>query len=206
VAAPQRTGRTGLRAVAPAAPRMTAIGQDEYGEAEDVLRVEEIDSPQIGDDKVLLRVHAAGVDRGVWHLMTGLPYPIRLAGYGVRRSRTRVRGREVAGRVEAVGARVSTLKAGDEVFGVGEGCFAQHAGARADRLAPAPGTLSAAQAATVPLSALTVLQASGTTPGCSRGRGCWSSAPRAVSARSLCNSQRWSGPTVPSPPLRGRTP
>ncbi|MDT7578162.1 MAG: hypothetical protein QOH17_4495 [Pseudonocardiales bacterium] len=138
---------------------MTAIVQDEYGEAEDVLRVEEIDRPQIGDDEVLLRVHAAGVDRGVWHLMTGLPYAIRLAGYGVRRSRTRVRGREVAGRVEAVGARVSTLKAGDEVFGVGEGCFAQYARARADRLAPAPGTLSAAQAAAVPLSALTALQA-----------------------------------------------
>jgi NADPH:quinone reductase-like Zn-dependent oxidoreductase len=138
---------------------MTAIVQDEYGEAEDVLRMQEIDPPQIGDDEVLLRVHAAGVDRGVWHLMSGLPYPIRLAGYGVRRPRTRVRGREVAGRVEAVGAQVRTLKPGDEVFGVGEGCFAQYARARADRLAPAPATLSAVQAAAVPISALTALQA-----------------------------------------------
>jgi NADPH:quinone reductase-like Zn-dependent oxidoreductase len=104
-------------------------------------------------------VHAAGVDRGVWHLMSGLPYPIRLAGYGVRRPRTRVRGREVAGRVEAVGAQVRTLQPGDEVFGVGEGCFAQYARARADRLAPAPATLSAVQAAAVPISALTALQA-----------------------------------------------
>ncbi len=158
--APQlRTGRAGLRAVAPEAPTMTAIVQDEYGQAEDVLSVQEIDRPQIGDHEVLLRVQAAGVDRGVWHLMTGLPYAIRMAGYGIRRPRTRVRGREVAGRVEAVGAQVSTLKPGDEVFGIGEGCFAQYARARADKLAPAPATLSATQAAAVPISALTALQA-----------------------------------------------
>jgi NADPH:quinone reductase-like Zn-dependent oxidoreductase len=91
--------------------------------------------------------------------MAGLPYPIRLAGYGVRRPHTRVRGREVAGTVEAVGAQVSTLKPGDAVFGIGEGCFAQYARARADKLAPAPTTLSAVQAAAVPISALTALQA-----------------------------------------------
>ena len=72
---------------------MKAIVQDEYGEAEDVLRLEETDRPEIGDDEVLVRVHAAGVDRGVWHLMTGLPYPIRLAGFGLRAPKTRVRGR-----------------------------------------------------------------------------------------------------------------
>jgi NADPH:quinone reductase-like Zn-dependent oxidoreductase len=81
---------------------MKAIVQDEYGEAQNVLSLAEIDRPRIGDD-VLLRVHAAGVDRGVWHIMAGLPYPIRLVGYGFRAPMTRVRGREVAGRVEAVG-------------------------------------------------------------------------------------------------------
>ena len=76
---------------------MQAITQDRYGEAEDVLRLEEIARPAIGDEEVLLRVHAAGVDRGVWHLMTGLPYPVRLAGYGIRAPKTPVRGRESPG-------------------------------------------------------------------------------------------------------------
>lgn len=137
---------------------MKAIVQDKYGQAEDVLRVEEIDRPVIGDDEVLLRVHAAGVDRGVWHLMTGLPYPVRLAGYGVRAPKTRVRGREVAGRVEAVGKDVTTLRPGDEVFGIGEGSFAEYARATQDRLAPKPANLTFEQAAAVPVSALTALQ------------------------------------------------
>jgi NADPH:quinone reductase-like Zn-dependent oxidoreductase len=134
-----------------------AIVQDEYGDA-DVLRFEEIDRPEIGDDEVLLRVHAAGVDRGAWHLMTGLPYPIRLAGYGVRAPKTRVRGREVAGRVEAVGRNVTSLRPGEAVFGIGEGTFAEYATARADKLAPKPKNLTFEQAAAVPVSALTALQ------------------------------------------------
>lgn len=137
---------------------MQAVVQDGYGEAEDVLRVEEIDRPDIGDDEVLVRVLAAGVDRGVWHLMTGLAYPIRLAGYGIRAPKTRVRGREVAGRVEAVGRHVTTLQPGDAVFGVGEGCFAEYATARPDKLAYMPKNLTAEQAAAVPVSALTALQ------------------------------------------------
>jgi len=100
---------------------MRAITQDRYGEAGDVLRLEEIGRPAIGDEEVLLRVHAAGVDRGVWHLMTGLPYPVRLAGYGIRAPKTPVRGREVAGRVEATGSAVTTLHVGDEVFGIADG-------------------------------------------------------------------------------------
>src|SRR3981081_1819549 len=103
---------------------MQAIVQDRYGEAADVLRLEQTGRPAIGDGEVLLRVHAAGVDRGIWHLMTGLPYPVRLAGYGVRAPKTRIRGREVAGRVEAVGKDVTTLRRGDEVFGIGEVSFA----------------------------------------------------------------------------------
>ena len=141
------------------ATTMQAIVQDHYGPAQDVLRLEEIDRPTIGDGEVLLRVHAAGVDRGVWHLMTGLPYPVRLAGYGIRAPKTPVRGREVAGRVEATGSAVTTLHVGDEVFGIADGSFAQYASARPDKLAPKPANLSFTQAAAVPVSALTALQA-----------------------------------------------
>ena len=138
---------------------MQAITQDRYGEAEDVLRLEEIARPAIGEEEVLLRVHAAGVDRGVWHLMTGLPYPVRLAGYGIRAPKTPVRGREVAGQVEATGPAVTTLHVGDEVFGIADGSFAEYASARPDKLAPKPANLTFAQAAAVPVSALTALQA-----------------------------------------------
>src|SRR5580692_13137408 len=114
------------------ATTMQAIVQDQYGPAQAVLRLEEIDRPTIGDGEVLLRVHAAGVDRGVWHLMTGLPYPVRLAGYGIRAPKTPVRGREVAGRVEATGRAVTTMHVGEEVFGIADGSFAQYASARLD--------------------------------------------------------------------------
>jgi NADPH:quinone reductase-like Zn-dependent oxidoreductase len=138
---------------------MQAITQDRYGEAEDVLRLQEIARPAIGAEEVLLRVHAAGVDRGVWHLMTGLPYPVRLAGYGIRAPKTPVRGREVAGRVEATGPAVTALHVGDEVFGIADGSFAEYASARPDKLAPKPANLTFTQAAAVPVSALTALQA-----------------------------------------------
>jgi NADPH:quinone reductase-like Zn-dependent oxidoreductase len=137
---------------------MQAITQDRYGEAEDVLRLEEIARPSLGEADVLLRVYAAGVDRGVWHLMTGLPYPARLA-CGIRAPKTRVRGREVAGRVVAAGPAVTALHVGDEVFGIADGSFAQYASARPGRLAPKPANLTFAQAAAVPVSALTALQA-----------------------------------------------
>ena len=83
-------------------------------------------------------VHAAGVDRGVWHLMTGQAYLIRVAGYGFRRPKNPVRGREVAGRVEAVGKTVTRFRQGDAVMGVGEGTFAEYARAREDKLVPKP--------------------------------------------------------------------
>jgi NADPH:quinone reductase-like Zn-dependent oxidoreductase len=139
---------------------MTAIVQDEYGPSpEDVLRVEEIDRPVIGEDEVLVRVHAASVDRGTWHVMAGLPYPIRLAGFGVRRPKYRNPGRSLAGTVEAVGTGVTALTPGDSVFGIGEASFAEYARARADKLAPKPAKLSFDQAAAVPVSALAALQA-----------------------------------------------
>ena len=95
-------------------------------------------------------MHAAGVDRGVWHLMTGLPYAVRLAGFGFRAPKTPCPGRELAGPVEAVGAgRDQRSRSGDEVFGIGEGSFAEYARARPNKLAPKPANLTFEQAAAV---------------------------------------------------------
>src|ERR671933_670141 len=102
---------------------MKAIVRYKYGSS-DVLELRDIDKPGIGDDEVLVRVHAAGVDRGVWHLMTGLAYPIRLAGYGLRAPKNPVLGGDVAGVVEAVGKDVARFQSGDEVFGIGVGTYA----------------------------------------------------------------------------------
>jgi NADPH:quinone reductase-like Zn-dependent oxidoreductase len=137
---------------------MKAIVQDRYG-SPDVLRLGEIDTPVVGDDEVLVRVHAAGLDQGVWHLMAGLPYPVRLAGFGLRAPKNPVRGYDVAGRVEAVGGSVTRFQPGDEVFGTCHGSFAEYASARADRLAPKPANLSFEQAAAVPISGYAALQA-----------------------------------------------
>jgi NADPH:quinone reductase-like Zn-dependent oxidoreductase len=140
------------------ATTMRAIVQDAYGSA-DVLHLADIDRPEIGDAEVLVRVHAAGVDRGVLHLMTGLPYLIRAFGFGVRAPKNRVRGREVAGRVEAIGREVTRFRPGDEVMGICEGSFAEYACAREDRLAPRPANLTFEQAAAVPISASTAIRA-----------------------------------------------
>src|SRR5438874_3634802 len=137
---------------------MKAIVQDRYG-SPDVLELREIDRPVNGDDHVLVRVHAAGVDQGVWHEVAGLPYLFRIAGIGVRAPKNPIPGHDVAGTVEAVGEKVTGLRPGDEVFGTCRGPFAEHACARADRLAPKPANLSFAQAAAVPTSAATALQA-----------------------------------------------
>ncbi len=136
---------------------MKAIVQDEYGSPA-VLNLGEIDRPRIDDDEVLLRVHAAGVDRGVWHLMMGLPYLVRLFGYGLRAPKNPVPGLDVAGVVEAVGKDVTRFQAGDEVFGVGKGTFAEYASALERKLAPRPANLTFEQAAAVAISGLTALQ------------------------------------------------
>ena len=137
---------------------MKAIVQDTYGSA-DVLELRDIDLPQIADDQVLVRVHAAGVDRGVWHLMAGLPYPIRIAGYGVRAPKHPVLGMDLAGVVEAVGKDVTRFAPGDEVFGIGKGAFAEYAVAPEGKLAPKPANLTFEQAAAIAISGLTALQA-----------------------------------------------
>jgi NADPH:quinone reductase-like Zn-dependent oxidoreductase len=134
-----------------------AIVQDRYG-SPDVLELRDVDMPTPGADEVLVRIHAAGLDPGVWHLMTGLPYLVRL-GFGLRAPATRVRGTDLAGRVEAVGGNVTQFQPGDEVFGACRGSFAEYAVARTDRLAPKPSRLSFEQAAAVPVSGITALQA-----------------------------------------------
>ena len=137
---------------------MKAIVQDRYGAA-DVLDLQEIDQPVPADHELLVRVEAAGVDAGVWHLMTGLPYLVRVMGYGLRTPKVGIRGRDVAGRVEAVGTNVTRFRPGDEVFGICDGSFAEYVCARPDKLAPKPANLTFEQAAAVPISALTALQA-----------------------------------------------
>jgi|HubBroStandDraft_6_1064221.scaffolds.fasta_scaffold52783_2 NADPH:quinone reductase-like Zn-dependent oxidoreductase len=136
---------------------MRAIVQDAYGSA-DVLRLASISPPEIGAREVLLRVQAAGLDRGAWHLMTGTPYLLRVV-FGIRKPRNPVLGREVAGTVVAVGPQVTRFSAGDEVYGVGRGTFADYAAAREDKLARKPANATFEQAAVAPVSGLTALQA-----------------------------------------------
>jgi len=137
---------------------MRAIVQDRYGSAE-VLRLTEVARPEIADNEVLVRVRAAGLDRGTWHMMSGRPYLLRLFGFGLRRPKNRVPGFDVAGVVVAVGTDVSGFSPGDEVFGISRGSFGEYAAAREDKLARKPHNLTFEQAAVVPISAGTALQA-----------------------------------------------
>jgi NADPH:quinone reductase-like Zn-dependent oxidoreductase len=139
---------------------MKAIVQREYGSA-DVLQLKDIEKPDIEDNEVLVRVHAAGVDQGVWHLMTGLPYFVRpmIPDLGLRAPKSPVPGSDMAGVVVTVGKDVTRFKAGDEVFGIGKGSYAEYARAPEDKLAPKPANLSFEQSAVIPISGLTALQA-----------------------------------------------
>ena len=137
---------------------MKAIVQDTYGPA-DVLELREIERPEVGENDVLVRVLAAGSGPDVWHIMTGQPYMAR-AALGFRRPKVRVRGWDVAGTVEAVGASVTDFRPGDEVMGVAEGgSFAEYAITSPDKLVPKPANLSFEQAAALPISGVTALQA-----------------------------------------------
>ena len=142
------------------AERMTAVVQHEYGSSPDtVLRLAETDLPALGAGKVLVKVRAASVDRGTWHLMTGLPNLMRIMGFGLRRPKQPNPGRSLAGTVEAVGTDVTGFRPGDEVYGTGDGSFAEFALAQVGHLALKPVTLSFEEAAVVPVSGLTALQA-----------------------------------------------
>jgi NADPH:quinone reductase-like Zn-dependent oxidoreductase len=136
---------------------MKAIVRDRYGDT-GVLRLDEVPRPLPGDHDVLLRVLAAGLDRGAWHAMTGLPYLSRLI-FGARGPKNSVLGTDVAGTVVAVGPAVTRFSVGDEVFGFGGGAFAEYALVPDDQLAHKPPRLSFEHAATLPVSGVTALQA-----------------------------------------------
>ena len=136
---------------------MRAIVQDHYGNS-DQLRLAEVPDPQAGPGEVLVRVGAAGVDRGTWHAMAGRPLAARLA-LGLRAPRDRTPGRDVAGTVEALGHGVTGYTVGDAVYGTARGSFAELAVVPLTRLARRPANLSVEEAAAVPVSALTALQA-----------------------------------------------
>jgi NADPH:quinone reductase-like Zn-dependent oxidoreductase len=136
---------------------MQAITQDQYGSSE-VLRLDRVRRPAIADNEVLVEVQAAGLDRGTEHLMTGKPYAARLA-FGLRKPRNPVLGRDVAGTVAAIGSSVTRFAVGDQVYGIAPGSFAEYAAAPEAKLARKPVNLSFIQAAVVPISAGTALQA-----------------------------------------------
>jgi NADPH:quinone reductase-like Zn-dependent oxidoreductase len=134
---------------------MKAIVQDEYGTA-DNLQLADIDRPTAGTSEALIQIHAASVFIGDWHIVTGLPYAIR-PRFGFRRPKARVRGQEMAGRIEAIGEGVTRFQPGDEVFGTCEGAFAEYVSVPEKLLAPKPANLSFEQAATVPITGTTAL-------------------------------------------------
>ena len=136
---------------------MQAMVQDTYGAA-DVMHLRNIDKPEIAEDEVLIRVRAAGVNPADWAIMSGLPYIARPV-YGLRKPKVSVRGTDVSGVVEAVGANVTRFQPGDEVFGASHGSYAEYAAAAEDTLAFKPANLSFEQAAAVPMAGLVALQA-----------------------------------------------
>lgn len=151
------SGPTGHSDPTEGADTMRAVVHDTYGTS-DVLHLSEVARPTIKDNEVLVRVHAAGLDRSTWHLMTGRPYAIRL-GFGFRGPKNPVIGRDIAGTVETVGSAVTRFAVGDAVFGIGNGSFAEYTAAREDKLAPKPDNVTFEQAGVVAISALTAFQA-----------------------------------------------
>ncbi|WP_237687471.1 NAD(P)-dependent alcohol dehydrogenase [Arthrobacter jiangjiafuii] len=136
---------------------MAAVVQRGYGTSE-VLHLARIPRPEISAREVLVRVHAAGLAKGAWHIMTGKPYLLR-AVFGLRSPRQNVLGNNLAGTVVAVGGDVTRFQVGDEVYGIGRGTFAEYSAAPEDKLAPKPKSLTFEQAAVAPVSGLTALQA-----------------------------------------------
>ncbi|GLW09738.1 NADPH:quinone reductase [Microtetraspora sp. NBRC 13810] len=136
---------------------MKAMVREAYC-APDLLELRDVGRPAVGPDDVLVRVRAAGVDQGVWHAVTGLPYLTRLAGFGVLRPKSPVPGLDVAGRVEAVGSEVTRFRPGDDVFGVCDGALAEYACGRQHRFAAKPAGVSFEQAAAVPGAGYVALQ------------------------------------------------
>ena len=147
---------------------MKAVVHTEYG-TPDVMHLQDVDTPAIGDDEVLVRVRAASVNPPDWAGVHGVPYIVR-AAFGLRRPKNGVRGTDLAGTVAAIGGNVTELSVGDEVFGVGRGTFAEYAVARAEHLVPKPAGITFEQAAATGMAALTALQALRDSGGISAGQ------------------------------------
>ena len=137
---------------------MKAIVQHRYGSA-DVLEFAEVNDPTPGEGEVLVRVVAAGMDRGAWHFMTGQPYLMRILGFGFRAPSVRVPGTNFAGVIERIGPNVSGYAPGDEVYGATRGTFAERVVAPVSKIAPKPDSLSFEQAAVLPYPTFVALQA-----------------------------------------------
>ena len=136
---------------------MKAIIYDTYG-SPDVLQLQEIDKPVVKDDEVLVQVRAASLNPYDWHFMTGLPYLGRLQ-FGMFKPKANGLGADLAGQVEAVGKNVTRFRPGEEVFGeVETGAFAEYVCVSEDAAVLKPANLTFAQAAAVPMGALTALQ------------------------------------------------
>lgn len=142
----------------PEAGTMRAIVQDGYGTT-DAWHLADTPVPEIEPDEVLVQVHAAGLDRGTWHVMTGRPYLMRALGFGLSRPKNRVPGLATAGSVVAIGSEVTRFAVGDDIYGVSGGSFAEFAAASEDKLVRMPTNLTFEQAAAVPVSATTAVQA-----------------------------------------------
>jgi NADPH:quinone reductase-like Zn-dependent oxidoreductase len=136
---------------------MKALTQDRYGT--DVLEVRDIERPRPAQGQVLVRVVAAGMDRGAWHFMTGEPYLMRVLGFGFRAPNVPVPGTNFAGVVENVGPDVQAFEPGDAVYGTTRGTFAEYAVASIDTVAPKPPRLSFEQAAVLPYPTFAAMQA-----------------------------------------------
>jgi NADPH:quinone reductase-like Zn-dependent oxidoreductase len=136
---------------------MQAIVYTRYG-TPDVLQLKEVEKPIPKDGEVLVKVHAASVNALDWHYMRGKPFLIRISGTGLRTPKDPRLGVDLAGRVEAVGSKVTQFQVGDEVFGMGSGAFADYACAREDAVVVKPTTMTFEASAAVPIAALTALQ------------------------------------------------
>ena len=171
---------------------MRAFTQAAYGGPE-TLTTARVEVPTPSASQVLVEVAAAGIDRGVWHLVTGRPYLVRLAGYGVRSPKQPIPGLDLAGRVVAVGGDVTRFRPGDRVFGIGSGAYAEYALAEQDKLSHTPDTITDEQAAAAAISGGTALQAVTDIGRCSMANACWSSARPAASAATRSS---WPSPTA----------
>ncbi len=136
---------------------MKAIVQERFGPP-DVLRLVEMEPPEVGPDDVLIRVRAAALNPADWHILRGDPYVARLMGIGLTKPKTPVAGSDAAGVVETVGANVQGLRPGDEVFGFVRGAFAEYACAAQGKVVPKPASLTFEQAAALPIAATTALR------------------------------------------------